>query len=74
MEGTVIVAIVSGACTLGGAFFGVVASSKLTNHRLEQLEKRVEKHNNLVERMVAVEHRSSSNTHRLNKLDGKKTD
>lgn len=38
-----------------GAFVGVLASVKLTDYRLEQLEKKVEKHNNLIERTYKLE-------------------
>lgn len=41
-----------------GSLCGVLVSSKVTQHRLEQLEKKVEKHNNLVERMYQLEERS----------------
>lgn len=51
----VMVAVISGACTLLGSMFGVIASGKLTNYRLEQLEKKVQAHNNLVDRMYKVE-------------------
>lgn len=51
----ILVAVISGACTLLGSAFGVIASGKLTNYRLEQLEKQVQKHNNLVDRMYKVE-------------------
>lgn len=55
MSDVVLVAIVgaigSGLCSI----LGVLASSKLTQYRLEQLEKKVEAHNNLVSRMYAVE-------------------
>ena len=57
MEASIIVAVISGACTLTGSFCGVVASSRLTAYRLEQLEKRVDKHNHLVERMYKAEER-----------------
>ena len=36
---------------------GVLASAKLTNYRLEQLEKKVEKHNSLVDRTYKLEKR-----------------
>ena len=38
-----------------GAFVGVLTSQKLTSYRLEQLEKRVEKHNNIIERTYKLE-------------------
>lgn len=51
----VLVAVISGVCTLLGSMFGVIASGKLTNYRLEQLEKKVQAHNNLIDRMYKVE-------------------
>lgn len=36
---------------------------------ITRLEKKQDKHNCLVERMVEVEQRSKSNTHRLNEID-----
>lgn len=54
-----------------GALGGILASARLTNFRLQQLEKKVEKHNNLVERMQVVEDRAKSNTHRIDTLDDK---
>lgn len=53
MNDTIVVAL----CSLVGTFGGIIASSKLVDHRLNQLEKKVEKHNNLVERMYKVEGR-----------------
>ena len=38
-----------------GCVAGILASQKLTNYRIEQLEKKVSKHNNLVERMTVSE-------------------
>ncbi len=38
-----------------GCVAGILASQKLTNYRLEQLEAKVAKHNNLVERMTVNE-------------------
>lgn len=55
MSDTVIVALISLVGTLGGTFGGILVSAKLTNYRLEQLEKKVEKHNNFAERMPVVE-------------------
>lgn len=55
MSAEIIVAVLSLAGTLCGSLLGVLASSRLTNYRLEQLEKKVDKHNSLVERMSIVE-------------------
>lgn len=58
MDSAIIVAVISGICTLCGSGLGVLAAGKLTNYRIRQLEQKVEKHNHLVERMYAVEERS----------------
>lgn len=50
MSESLLVALISGFCTLAGSCAGVLASSRLTQYRLEQLEKRVAQHNNLIER------------------------
>lgn len=55
MNETIIIGIFSLIGTLGGTFGGIITSAKLTNYRLEQLEKKVEKHNNFAERMPVVE-------------------
>lgn len=55
MTDTVIVAIISLLGTLGGSLLGVIASSKLTTYRIEQLEKKVEKHNSVIERVYKLE-------------------
>ena len=65
MDGAVLVAVLGCIGTIIGSGLGAVAAASKTNFRLEQLEKKVDKHNSLVERMVAVEERSKSNAHRI---------
>lgn len=55
MSETVTVAIISFLGTLLGTLGGIAASAKLTVYRIEQLEKKVEKHNNLIERVFKLE-------------------
>lgn len=55
MNETIIIGIFSLVGTLGGTFGGILTSAKLTNYRLEQLENKVEKHNNFAMRMPVVE-------------------
>lgn len=57
MSEVVLVAIISLVGTLGGTFGGIITSTKLMTYRIEQLEKKVEAHNNLVSRMYAVENK-----------------
>ena len=53
--------IVIGVLSLCGTFIGtlggILASNKLTNYRISQLETKVDKHNNLIDRMYDVEKR-----------------
>lgn len=79
MSDTIIVALISLAGTLAGTFGGILVSSKLTNFRLEQLEKKVEKHNNLVERTYDIEEKIALHderikvaSHRIDDLEKKK--
>lgn len=44
-------------------------SRALMEYRIDKLEDKVTKHNNLVERMVAVEERAKSNSHRLDDVE-----
>lgn len=55
MTEAVIVAILALIGTLGGTFGGIITANKLTNYRIEQLEKKVEEHNNVIERVYNLE-------------------
>lgn len=55
MSDTIIVALLSLTGTIVGSFGGIIASSKLTNYRIQELEKKVEKHNKVVERVYSLE-------------------
>lgn len=55
MTETILSSILSLVGTLAGTFGGIVVASKLTVYRIEQLEKKVEKHNSVVERTFVLE-------------------
>lgn len=57
MTETVIVAVLSLIGTLLGTMGGILTANKLTNYRIQQLEKKVEEHNKVVERMYKLETR-----------------
>ena len=59
MSDVIIVGILSLCGTLVGTLGGILASNKLTNYRIQQLEEKVNKHNNLIDRMYKVENRVS---------------
>ena len=55
MQTEVVVALVGLAGSSLGSLAGVVASAKLTAYRLEPLEKKVDKHNTVIERTYKLE-------------------
>lgn len=78
MSETVIVSLISLLGTLGGTLGGILVSNKLTTYRLEQLEKKVEKHNGVIERtyrieqnMAVLENREKVSEHRIDDLEKK---
>lgn len=68
MESEIAVAICSLLGTLIGSLTGIMTANKLVTYRIEQLEEKVKKHNNLVERMIVVEQSAKSAHHRLDEL------
>lgn len=58
MSDAVIVAIIGLAGSGAGAFGGILISSKLTQYRLEQLERKVEVHNQVIDRVYKLEERT----------------
>lgn len=62
---TIIVALISLVGTLVGSLGGIMVSSKLTNYRIEQLEKKVDKHNNFAEKIPLINERMDEIIRRL---------
>ena len=71
MTEAIIVALITAAASVVCQIIIAVKTNNLTTYRIEQLEEKVEKHNNMVERMYVVEQRSKSNQHRLDELEAK---
>ena len=68
MSEAMIVALLGFAGTLLGSLFGVLAAQKLTQYRLSQLEDKVNKHNNLIERTFKLEGRLDEAEHDIRDL------
>lgn len=68
MSSEVIVALVSFAGTAIGSIAGVLTANKLSNYRISQLEEKVAKHNNLVERMATAEQSVKSAHKRITEI------
>lgn len=76
MPEEIVVAAIGLAGSCVGSILGVLASARLTQYRLEQLEKKVDKHNQVVERTFRLEARADvmeedikAATHRLTSLE-----
>ena len=76
MSELIVISIISLIGTLGGTFGGIIVSNKLTTYRIEQLEKKVDKHNCLIDRtykveekIAVIENKEKVTEHRLNDLE-----
>ena len=69
IEPSILVALLSLVGTLFGSLAGIVVSSKLTNYRLEQLEKKVDKHNNFAEKIPVLQEQIRGLSDRLEDLE-----
>ena len=68
MTEAIIVAVLGFAGTLLGSLFGVLAAQKLTQYPLSQLEEKVNRHNNLIERTFKLEGRMDEAEHDIKDL------
>ena len=78
MNTEIVVAIIGLLGSVAVQFGGILVNSKLTTYRLEQLEEKVNKYNDLVERVYKLEqenavqnNRLAVTDHRLNGLENK---
>lgn len=70
MDKTIIVGLLSLAGTLIGTLGGILASNKLITYRIEQLEKKVDQHNNIITRTFQLEGRMNEAEHDIRDLKG----
>lgn len=71
MSDVIIIAILSFLGTLVGTLGGILTANKLTNYRIEQLEKKVEKHNNVLERVYELEKNEAVFEEEINNVNHK---
>ncbi len=74
----IVIGILSCIGTLIGSLAGIHKANELTNYRIKQLEGKVNKHNNLIERTYNIEqqiavldNREKVTEHRLSDLENK---
>ena len=68
MDNGIIIAFLSLAGTLFGTFGGIVTANRLTNYRIEQLEKKVSRHNSIIERTYILEGQMTEAQHDIRDL------
>lgn len=71
MTTEILVALITLAGSALGTFAGIAVNSKLTSYRLEQLEKKVDKHNKVIERTTELEVWKDSVTDELKDIKSK---
>ena len=69
MHGEFFSGILSLVASLVGTFGGIITSTKLTNYQINELKKRVDKHNNVIERTYRLEEHSKYIDERIEKLE-----
>ena len=55
MSEAIIQTIIMSLVTLFGTFGGILTANKLSNYRIEQLEKKVDRHNSVIEKTYGLE-------------------
>lgn len=61
----IIVALIAAAGGLLGSLIGLISNNRLIVYRIDQLDKKVEKHNNLIERTYKLEERTELQEERI---------
>ena len=72
MSEAIIVALITGAFSFLGVYFSNRRSQALIAYRLEQLEKKQDVHNGMIERMYKVEGRLTAAEHDIRDMKGRK--
>ena len=71
MDSTIVIAVISFLGTCVGSVGGILTANKLVEYRLKQLEKKVELHNNAVERLFVAEGRIEELQHDMKDIKSK---
>lgn len=69
MRVEILTGIFSLIASLFGTFGGIITSTKLTNYQINELKKRVDKHNNVIERTFKLEEHSKYIDERIARLE-----
>ena len=69
MPESIIISLIAFLGTAVGTWGGIMTANKLTNYRIAQLEKKVDKHNTIIERTYILEEKMKVANHRLEDLE-----
>ena len=69
MSETMIQTLITTVVTLIGTFGGILTAQKLSNYRIQELEKKVDKHNNVIEKTYGLEKDIQDMRKELDKVD-----
>lgn len=69
MDNTIVNTIIVAVFSLLGTFVGSFSGMKLMSYRIEQLEKRVDKHNNVIERVYNLERKDAIQDERIAEME-----
>ena len=69
LNNEIMVSLLALVGTLAGTFGGILTSSKLTAYRIQQLEEKVDKHNNFAQRIPILEEKFKVADHRIEDLE-----
>lgn len=69
MTSEIVVALLALLGTLAGTFSGILTSSRMTAYKIEQLEKKVDKHNNFAQRIPIIEEKIKVINNRIDVLE-----
>lgn len=64
-------AVIVGLLSLAGTFLGTFSGLRLMAYRIEQLEKKVEKHNNFAEEIPVIKEQIKVANHRIADIESK---
>ena len=68
MNGETLVSLLSLAGTLIGSIIGILMANRLSNYRIEALERKVDKHNCIIERTAILERDTKTIFNRIDEL------
>ena len=69
MHGEFLTGVFSLIASLVGTFAGIITSARPTNYQINELKKRVDKHNNVIERTYKLEEHCKYVDERIDKLE-----